>query len=550
MVSSSVSAARTFVIVTSTGDGARRAALAALAPDGPARFAHAGEPIEGSEDGLIVVDGFPDATPDDVRRIDDRARRGTTVLVLCGSGAPGPWGALVGADLPATLRRAEYMLELASHPLTARLERTAGVVDRVRPLGQPGGDEIASVSVGFTDHPVVVRRSLGHGQLVLSGVGTDTDALAAPSVRRLLGRAVGRPADATTLGVAVVGFGPYGGMGQRHGVACRAVDGLDFVAAVDTSDERRKAAEREFPGIAVYPTVDELLTDDAVDVVVVATPPASHAVLAARLLDEGRHVVVEKPMCLTAAEADGLIRRARDAGRVLTVHQNRRWDPDYLALRRAVDTGLLGEVFNVETFVGGFDHPCRAWHSHVPVSGGAVYDWGSHHVDWILQLLGDRPSRVTTFGHKRVWHDVTNLDQLRLHLAWDDGREAEFFQSDVAAVRRPKFFVQGTEGTLVGHYRPVATERVDPVGGYVREEHHHAEAPADIVLARYEPGYGITETALPPGRAPEHAFHRNLADHLLLGEPLAVSPESVRDVVAILEASQRSSDAGGVEIRL
>jgi len=210
-----------------------------------------------------------------------------------------------------------------------------------------------------------------------------------------------------------------------------------------------------------------------------------------------------------------------------------------------VAAGLLGEVFNVETFVGGYAHPCRTWHSEVSVSGGAVYDWGSHHVDWILQLLGGGPREVRTHGHKRVWHDVTNLDQLRVRLHFADGREAEFLQSDVAAVRRPKFYVQGTAGTLVGHYRPVALERLEPGLGYVRDALHHAEAPADLLLARYESGYGLTETRLPPAPEQVFAFHRNLADHLHLGEPLAVTPASVRQVVAVLEAAQRSSEAGG-----
>ena len=210
---------------------------------------------------------------------------------------------------------------------------------------------------------------------------------------------------------------------------------------------------------------------------------------------------------------------------------------------------MLGELFNVETFVGGFEHPCRAWHSEVSVSGGAVYDWGSHHIDWMLEILagtgGPGPATVVCHGHKRVWHDVTNLDQLRVRLNWADGREAEFFQSDVAAVRRPKFYVQGTAGTLVGHYRPVTIERIEAGRGYVAETAHHAEAPAELSLNRYESGYGISETRLPVAPEQRFAFHRNLADHLHLGEPLAVTPESVRRVIAVLEAAGHSSREGG-----
>jgi hypothetical protein len=79
-------------------------------------------------------------------------------------------------------------------------------------------------------------------------------------------------------------------------------------------------------------------------------------------------------------------------------------------------------------------------------------------------------------------------------------------------------------------------------------EAHHAEAPADLLLARYESGYGISETRLPPALEQPFAFHRNLADHLHLGEPLAVLPASVRRVIAVLEAAQRSSTQAGAPV--
>jgi hypothetical protein len=123
-------------------------------------------------------------------------------------------------------------------------------------------------------------------------------------------------------------------------------------------------------------------------------------------------------------------------------------------------------------------------------------------------------------------------------------------QSDVTGIRRPKFFVQGTEGTLAGHYRPLRFEHDEPGVGYVGHEAHHAEAPVDLTLARYEAGYGLTETRLPPAPANRYGFHRNLADHLRLGEPLAVTPSSARRVVALLEAAQRSTDEGNTPIAL
>ncbi|HEY3190997.1 MAG TPA: hypothetical protein VGJ70_26125, partial [Solirubrobacteraceae bacterium] len=108
----------------------------------------------------------------------------------------------------------------------------------------------------------------------------------------------------------------------------------------------------------------------------------------------------------------------------------------------------------------------------------------------------------------------------------------------------------GTAGTLVGHYRLVTLESIEPGRGYVGRQVHHAEAPAELLLARYESGYGISETRLPPALEQPFAFHRNLADHLHLGEPLAVTPASVRQVIVVLEAAQRSSTRGGSAVVL
>ena len=508
--------------------------------------------IEGP--GVEVVRGRPPARSaaelDDVRA---RVEAGGTLLVVEPDlDEAGFWSELLGVRTADAVPAGEYFGRVSpdAGALGERIDPEFAFVGAFRPLVPVDGAvrSLVGVSIGFRDQVLVTEVRRGAGRVVVAAVPPASS----PALTTLLQRAIAAaPVTPRSVGIAIVGYGPFGGMGYSHGLAIAATPGLELAAVVDPSVERRKAAEADFPGLTSYASIDELVGDGDVDLAIVATPPSAHFELSRQLLQAGKHVACEKPLCLTAAQADELIAVAAAGERVLTVHQNRRWDPDFLAVRRAVDAGLLGDLFNVETFVGGFEHPCRAWHSDVEVSGGAVYDWGSHHVDWILQLFGgDAPARVTTHGHKRVWHDVTNLDQLRLHLSWEDGREAEFFQSDVAGVRRPKFYVQGTAGTLVGQYRPLTFERIEPGRGYVADAAHHAEAPADLTLARYESGYGLTSTALPVAPEQRFAFHRNLADHLLLGEPLAVTAASVRTVVAVLEASQRSSDEGGRVIDL
>ncbi|MGO9196491.1 MAG: Gfo/Idh/MocA family protein [Acidimicrobiales bacterium] len=518
--------------------------------------------------GAVVVDGEPgsSATPEWLADLHAAVESGTSVLAIARPvthTASGPsrsplfdWlGVRVIDEQPA----GEWFAKVAFGKSGGLTERVAGefaIVDRLACLEPTRGDTVPvlEVSIGFRDRTVMLERRLGHGRIIVSGLGNDRSALSHHELATLLRRALVPALELThrdrSIGFAVLGYGPYGGMGLYHGLAANATPGLEMIAACDSDPARRKAAEEEFPGLRPYAGVAELSADEDVEVVVVATPPSTHFELARSLLGAGKHVALEKPMCLALAEADELLALARASNLVLTVHQSRRWDPDFLAVRRAVDQGLVGEIFNVETFVGGFEHPCRAWHSEVTISGGAVYDWGSHHLDWILQLMGGFPRSLAAHGHKRVWRDVTNLDQVRVRLTWPDGREAEFMQSDIAAVRRPKFYVQGTEGTIAGHYRPLLFERLEPGVGYIGEQSHHAEAPVQLTLARYEPGYGVTEMILPPASADRYGFHRNLADHLTLGEPLAVTPESSRDVVALLEAAQRSTDQGNVPVTL
>ncbi|CAM8656543.1 MviM Predicted dehydrogenases and related proteins [Acidimicrobiia bacterium] len=439
----------------------------------------------------------------------------------------------------------------AARPEAARLRRETPVVGAFETLvvTDPSlATVVATTSIHFTDVPSIVECQSSSGRVLVCAIAPERLATA-PEIGRYLERlAAGGSAPTNTIGVGIVGYGPFGGMGYTHGLAATETDGLAFVGVCDSSDERREAAMVDFPTVQGHVDLASLSKADDVDVVIVATPPLFHAPIALELLRAGKHVVVEKPMCLTVADAEELLAVSAEVGKTITVHQNRRWDGDFLALRRAIDTGLLGDVFNMETFVGSFEHPCRWWHSDETFSGGAVYDWGSHHIDWILRIFGSRPQRVRAISHKRVWRDVTNADQIDVHMRWDDGREARFIQSDVAGIRKPKFYVQGTSGTAAAEYAPVTIDQLVDGRGHVADDWHHAEVATDLRLSRYEPGYGTVDMVLPPVARVGWPFHRALADHLLLGEPVPVPPEESRDVVSVLEAAHASGADGGVEL--
>jgi predicted dehydrogenase len=256
-------------------------------------------------------------------------------------------------------------------------------------------------------------------------------------------------------------------------------------------------------------------------------------------------VVCEKPFALTAADCDRVIERAATAQRAVTVFQNRRWDPDFVATRDLVHSGRLGTLFEMESFVGGFAHPCRYWHSHEPISGGALFDWGSHYIDWILQLVAGPVMGVTCTSHKRVWHDVTNADHITVQVRFENGAAASFTHSHLAAAPKPKWYVLCTGGAVVADWDHAVRHVIGPDGELDEQPVAPTDLPARVRVLRPGPGGRASEETVALGPRDRGAFYRNLAAHLRTGEPLAVTPEQARRTVAVMETATLSAREGG-----
>jgi len=420
------------------------------------------------------------------------------------------------------------------------------------PLGEPPPEDVevlATVPWRYTQRVAAFRRRVGAGRLVYLGLGSDGAVFEEPAYRQLVHRCVLAAAGLDPAPPVGVGLYGYGAIGREHAASAAEVDGLELRAVCDRAPQRRADASRRFD-VPAYADSAGLLADPAVELVVVGVPPSLHAAAVLECLRAGRHVVCEKPFALTAADADRMVEAAAVAGRVVTVYQSRRWDPDFAAMRRAVRGGEIGQPFYAETFIGGYGHPCDYWHSHEPVSGGTIFDWGSHYFDWILQLLPGDVVRVAASAHRRVWHDVTNADHVRVDVTFEGGEQATFLQSDVAAALKPKWYVLGTSGAVVGDWRLEAVRDRAWTGDLVEERLQPAESPARVSVHRPGAAGGVDVTELAVGTRTPHGFYRNLADHLLLGEPLAVTAAEARRNVAVMEAATRSAAAGGRPVEL
>ncbi len=501
----------------------------------------------GSSTALLITDLCSIDEP-----LIDAIRGGIHAVVVLNTPQHTPrWGSFLGYQMTSAQPYSEWML--APNRQVSALARTPnefGAQTTLTTFTQPTDAEtLINVNIAMKNHVVASQQALGHGRLTVLGI--DLAALAQPHSwsSRIMELLLASPnvTGIDEFGVGIIGYGPYGGMGLYHGTASSHTPGLRLVSAIDANPERIAQARTDFPGLIGYNSADQLLRDTNTDIVIVATPPNTHYELALAALEADKHVVVEKPLCLTLDEADSLIERAQENCRLLTVHQNRRWDQDFRTIVGLLDDNTIGEVFNIETSVSAFDHPCRAWHSDAEISGGIAYDWGAHHIDWIHQLYHEPPERIFAFGHKRRWHETTNLDQLRIHLQFSEGREATFFQSELDGFRRPKFYIQGTNGTIVGNYHTFEQSLVDPITGYRVERYHYAEAPATLEVAIYEGSGQLAHLKPALVEKDTFGFHRDLADHLLVGTPLGVQPPQIRSVVGVLELAHRSSELGTLQ---
>jgi scyllo-inositol 2-dehydrogenase (NADP+) len=422
-----------------------------------------------------------------------------------------------------------------SNPLTLRLGAELKVHDEMYFSEGPPSDAsvLLRASWRFTEQVVAYERRIGDGHFVHIGLGHDPSTYELEGFQKLVQRTLmfvaGREA-APAVGVGLIG---YGAIAQAHAASITATPGLRLAGVCDVSDERRQMAAREW-SVRTHARAEDLFDDPEVRVVVVGTPPSIHSDSVMAALRAGKHVVCEKPFALRVEEVDRMIDAAAARDLVLTVFQSRRWDPDYLALRDVVRSGRIGEAFYMESFIGGHDHPCDFWHSHEPISGGTIYDWGSHYFDWILQLFPNPVRTVSAHAHKLVWHDVTNSDQVRVDLTFAGGAQASFLQSDIAAARKPKWYVLGTHGAVVGEWQAEAVP---------------ADFPARVKVFRPTEG-GSNEELLALAPRDDHGFYRNLADHLAWDEALAVTPEQARRTVAVMEAATHSIARGGAQIEV
>ena len=339
--------------------------------------------------------------------------------------------------------------------------------------------------------------------------------------------------------VGLVGYGLAGAV--FHAPLVAAAPGLRLAAVVTTNPERAAEARRDHAGVEVFENAQRLFERaDSLDLVVVASPNRTHAPLALAALGAGLHVVVDKPLAASAAEARGLLEEARRRGLLLTVFHNRRWDGDFLTLRGLVARGELGRVLRFESrFERWRPRPKEGWRQSAEPAdaGGLLYDLGSHLIDQALLLFG-RPARVYA-ELDRPYEGVGADNDTFVALTHASGVRAHLWMSSAAAQVGPRFRVLGAERAYTKFGLDVQEEALrsgSRPGGKGWGEEPEASwgllgAGGDVRPVRTEAGRYQT-------------FYEGVAAALREGAPPPVDASDAVAVLEVIEAARRSHAEG------
>ena len=335
----------------------------------------------------------------------------------------------------------------------------------------------------------------------------------------------------------------YGGMGGWHAAHALKSDVVNLAGIWDIKPERRALAEKN--GIHAYGSLDEVLNDKSVELVTIATPNDVHKELAIACLGAGKNVISEKPVTLSVADLNDMIAASKKAGKLFTVHQNRRWEVEFLAVRELYRNGNLGEIYNVESRIHGsrgIPSFCRGIKQY---GGGMLYDWGIHLIDQVLQIYVNEKI-VSVYCE---FDNITNSevdDGFRLTLGFDNGARAYVEVGTCNFIALPRFYVLGKKGSAIindwrepckvvecNHWHESEVIPVQTAAGLTK-----TMAPRDGVTTKT---YELERPA-----SDVHDYYRNICATLEGKATQLVTHEQMVRVLSVIELAFRSEKEGKI----
>lgn len=341
------------------------------------------------------------------------------------------------------------------------------------------------------------------------------------------------PKNIQPLQVALVGYG-YASK-TFHAPLVASVHGLRLSYVISSGSAKVK---KDWPDVVVKPSLEEALSESKIDLVVIATPNDTHFGLARQALNFGKHVVVDKPFTTSIAEAVELIALAEKSKRLLSAFHNRRWDADFLTLRKLLSDGRLGEVVEFESHFDRYRPEVgKRWRERPGPGGGLWYDLGPHLVDQVIELFGIPESVDADLEAQRVGAEAVDYFHVQLRY----GRKRVILHGSCLVSREnARFSVHGVNGSYVKQgldkQEDALKKGVHPGGPEWGRDPHEG------TLTTWQEGVRHVES-IPNVAGNYLAYYEGIRDAIRNGASNPVPGEEAVRVMAVLEKAQQSSSA-------
>lgn len=334
----------------------------------------------------------------------------------------------------------------------------------------------------------------------------------------------------------IIGFG-Y--MGRFHLKKCREQGDIEVIAAYDICPERLQDARNE--GLFACEGLEEFLALSKVQLVFICTPNDVHAELSIACLNAGKCVMCEKPVTMNTEELDRVIAAADKNEKLFVVHQNRRWDKDYLMVKDVVENGTIGNITSIQSRVYGQRGVCFGWRADPKAGGGMLYDWGIHLIDQFLCMF--RGHKVTSV-YARLQSILTPAvdDSFELQMVFDHGVCAKVQVGTFCLQPLPRWFVYGDRGTLKIDDFTGQTGGMARIKGQVQgfDSVFGKNLGPSRTMAPLKPEY-LEDLDMPAVETDPYEYHRNLAAAVRGEEAPLVSHEDMRRAMQIVDLAFESS---------
>ena len=344
--------------------------------------------------------------------------------------------------------------------------------------------------------------------------------------------------------IAIIGFG---GMASHHknNIIPRLNESdypekLEFAGIYDIDPKREEEAKKQ--GLHVFKSPEEIYEDESIKVVLIATPNDVHMPYVIECLKHGKNVICEKPLGLSSKEVKKMYAEAKKSKKVFEVHQNRRWDDDFLTVKNIYDNKLIGNVYKIESRVMGSNGIPGAWRKVFAQGGGMMLDWGVHLIDQMLKMVKAKVTSIYCDYSYQAKEEVD--DGFDLEVKFDNGLIYRIVVDTNSFIELPRWQLYGEDGTasITNWHDNKVEGKINKV--VIREDNE---------LKGVEAGNGFTKTMakrrvetieevpLEVILGDKNAFYRNFMNAIINNEETEVKEEQVLRVFAVMESAYMSA---------